>query len=137
MVVNDVECYGHSLLMASVYQPLQSCGASVRVLHCIRVDAVIAPVSVSRKLCYRHKFDCGDPQILQLANSGNDRVECSLWRKCSDMKFIEDILFQGNAEPTVVSPCDVRSHYFGRTVHSLRLKSRSGVWPFPLTSQRI
>src|SRR4029077_6062781 len=133
MVVNDVEHHGQSLLMASVYQSLQGRGASVRVLHCIRVDAVIAPVSVSRKLCYRHEFDCADPQISQVSNSGNDCVKGSLRRKCSDMKFVEDILFQGNAEPTMVSPCKACIHDLGRTVHSLRLKSRSRIRPLRLT----
>src|ERR1700727_930602 len=54
MVVYDVERYGHSLVMTSVYKSLQGRGASVGVLHCERIDAVVAPIALSRKLRYRH-----------------------------------------------------------------------------------
>src|ERR1700747_246261 len=70
-------------------------------------------------------------------NSRNDCVEGSLWRECSDVKFVEDILFQGKAEPTIVGPCEVCIHYLGRTVHSLRLKSRSRIRPLRLAVQTV
>src|SRR5438045_8108768 len=107
MVVYNVERYGHSLLMASVYEPLKGRRASVRVLHCKRVDAVVAPVAVSGKLHDRHEFDRSDAQILQLTNSGNDCIERTLWRECSDVKFVKDVLLQGDAGPTIVGPCEV------------------------------
>src|SRR6201998_1937271 len=72
MVVYDVEHYGHPLSMASVYKSLEGRGASVGVLHCEGIDAVIAPIAPSRKLRYGHELDCRDSQIPQLTNSGND-----------------------------------------------------------------
>src|SRR5260370_10763175 len=82
MVVNDVEHYRSSFLVASVYESLQGRGASVRVLHYERVDAVITPVAVTGKLPYPHNFDCGYPQIPKLINSRNDCFEYTLCRRC-------------------------------------------------------
>ena len=54
VIIYHVQQNGNAFLVTGVHQFFQSFGAAIRILHRVRKNAIIAPVSASRELRYRH-----------------------------------------------------------------------------------
>jgi hypothetical protein len=79
-VVEDyIEDNDELFLVAGIHQPFQALGSAIGVLHSKRVDAIITPVSGSRKLGNRHELNGRDAEVFQLIETCNDSLEGPLW----------------------------------------------------------
>ena len=107
--------------MTRVDQLLQTIRAAVGILRGKRVDAVVAPITRAGKLRHRHQLDCGDPNVGKPVQMGNDSFECSFGRERANMQLVDEVLFDRQPEPMVVTPLEVRTHDFRRAMHTLRL----------------
>src|SRR5229473_3393623 len=91
MVVDHIQHHGQSFFVTGIDQRLQALRAAVRGVRSVQVSAVIAPVSLSRKLRYGHEFDSSDAKLIfQIVKISDDSGECSIQRKGSEMEFIEN-----------------------------------------------
>src|SRR5690606_29527928 len=69
MVVHHIQIDSYTFVMTGIYQMFESFRSSIGMLHRIRIDAIVAPVPISRKLRYWHQFDSVDTkrqQIIQI-----------------------------------------------------------------------
>ncbi len=64
----------------------------------------LAPVTLPRELRHRHQLDGGDPQVLQLARSGYDRLERALRREGAHVQFVDHHVLQRQGTPAGVGP---------------------------------
>src|SRR5713226_4486773 len=91
MVVDHIQHHGQSFFVTGIDQRLQALRATVRQVRSVEVSPVIAPISLPRKLGYRHEFHSGDAkvifQIVEIRDDGSKRsVQC----KGPRMEFIEN-----------------------------------------------
>ena len=68
MVVNEVDKQGDAAAMAFVNERFKVVWGAVGVLDSERKDAVISPVSGSRKLANRHQLNGVNSEFRELAN---------------------------------------------------------------------
>src|SRR4051794_2341085 len=106
--------------MTGIDQPTQTIRVAVGNLRRIWINAVIAPITHSRKLSNRHQFKGGDTQVFQRAQKGNNRVKRALVGECPDVKLVEDVIFERNSSPISILPGEVWYDDLGRAMNPLR-----------------
>ncbi len=77
MVVNHIQDDPQTQLVAGVYQLHKGPGAAIGGMNGKRVDPIIAPVAISRKMGQGHQLNGGYSQILQLRQAGDDGRQSS------------------------------------------------------------
>ncbi len=77
MVVDHVQHYGQAARVTGIDQSLEPGCSAIRMLRGERINAVIAPIALSRKLRHRHDFDGRDAQLDQCIEPPDRRVERS------------------------------------------------------------
>src|SRR5581483_7872896 len=89
------------------------------------MNAVVAPVSGARKLGDRHDLDRSDAELIfEVIKPGNDRIKSALRGNGSDMKLVDNVIFQRHAAPNRTAPVKgVGIDHFGRSVNAFRLKT--------------
>src|ERR1700722_1958269 len=122
VVVDNIEHNSGVGLVARVHEALERFTTSIGILHGEGIDAVVAPVSVARKLRDGHQFNRRDAKIPERLKAGNDRVECALGCEGADMKFINHILRKRYAAPGLIFPIEARTDDLRWTVHTVRLR---------------
>ena len=127
VVVDDVEHDREPETVARVDETFERGGPTVAVLHRERVDAVVAPVALSRKLGDGHELDRGDPEIPKPLESTRRGVERSFERKRPDVELVDNQLFEGSVAPRAVGPIELGGDDLRRTVDALRLQPRRWV----------
>jgi hypothetical protein len=78
VVVDDVEDDPDAGRVRRVHQAAQARRPAVAVLRGVGQDPVVAPVALARELPDRHQLDRGDPEVGQLGQPRDDRVEGAL-----------------------------------------------------------
>jgi hypothetical protein len=121
VVVDDVERDRHFPRMARIDQTPKPGDAAVGSMSRERIDAVVAPVAISRKLGHRHELDGGDTKLPQGVEPRDDGIERAFGREGPDVKFVEDQLASTQSRPCVVAPGKRGLDHRGRAVHTLRL----------------
>src|SRR5712692_3444604 len=91
MVVDHIQHHGQSFFVTGIDQRLQALRATVRQVRSVEVSPVIAPISLPRKLGYRHEFHSGNAKVIfQIVEIRDDGSKRSAWRKGPRMEFIEN-----------------------------------------------
>src|SRR5579862_3069756 len=106
VVVDDIKDDSDAGAVAGVYETLERFAAAVRILHGEGIDAVIAPVSLARKLRDRHRFNRRDAKILERFKARDDGVEGALGSEGADVKLIDNILRERQATPGLILPIE-------------------------------
>jgi predicted ArsR family transcriptional regulator len=57
MVIDDIQDYRQPGLMRGINETLQRLRPAVAVLHGVRIDGIITPVALARKLGHRHQLE--------------------------------------------------------------------------------
>src|SRR6056297_1836354 len=90
--------------MRAVDHSFQVIGTAVGVVRRIHQDAVIAPASLSGKLCYRHKFDRGDAELREMIQLCLDACESASLGKRAGMQFVDYSLMPRPPAPAAFGP---------------------------------
>src|SRR5215470_5835585 len=85
VVVYHIQHHGQATLMTGIDQPFEPLWPAIRGLRGKRIDAVVAPVTAARKLRNRHEFQCGNTNILELAQVWDDSLKCPFRGKRPDV----------------------------------------------------
>src|SRR5712692_8135501 len=104
--------------MARIHQFLQTGRSAVGILNSKQKGPVIAPISRTGKLSDGHDLDSCYSRAGQFVKLGDNRFESSLRSEGADVQFINDVVFDRQAEPVLVLPIEPWIDHFGRTVHS-------------------
>src|ERR1041385_4301120 len=107
--------------MTRIHELLQTAGAAIRILNGKRKNAIVAPVSRPGELCDGHDLDRGYSHVYQFVQAGNDSFESRLRLECADVQFINNVIFDRQAEPMSVLPIERWVDDLGRAVNPLRL----------------
>src|SRR5262245_55168141 len=91
------------------------------------MDAVVSPVASSRKLHDRHELHGRHAEIPQIVEARNNRIESSLPRERTDVKLVENIVAQRQAEPVVIVPGEGPVDDLRRLVDAVGLKTRGWI----------
>src|SRR6202521_4045132 len=134
MVVDDVEDDGDSEGMGAIDKAAEIDRLAVEPGWCEEVDAVVSPAEPAREFRHGHNFEAGDTELgesRQLTRSGFPAASRG---EGADMQLVDNELLARAPAPRTVGPSEVpRIDDFGRSVRSLRLKSRRRVGQCPLT----
>ena len=123
VVVDDVEHDRESTLMARVDEPAQSVGAAVRGLRRVGEHAVVAPVADAGERCDRHELDRGDPEIPEVVEALDRRVERARVGERADVHFGDHVLGDRVADPLELRPREVRFDQGRVAVHAVGLRA--------------
>ena len=127
VVVNDIQDYRKADVVRGVDQPLESCGAAITCLHCIRRNAVVSPVTLARKGSYRHDLDCGDTKIFKIRQPLAYATESATWTEGPNMQFVDNVLRKCKSAPMLIGPGKCVGIYdLSRSVNALGQKT--GNW---------
>ena len=128
VVVNHIQENGHFQLVGPVHQLLQVPGGAIATGGCKKCHAIVTPVPLSGKVCYRHDFDGGDPQFLQVGKSFFCRREGSLRREGSHMQLVKKQLAGIGPPPVRVIPGKIiQPDNLRRAMYSQRLVAAGGI----------
>src|SRR5580765_2370459 len=97
---------------------------SVNMIWREKIDPVIAPAEISRKIGDRHHFDNGDADLGQLRELFGRRAPGAFPRERTDVHLVDDLAFHFNPGPLRIRPLEL--HWIdnaGRTVWAIRLKA--------------
>ena len=92
VVVDDVEHDGQAPLMTGIDEAVQAVGAAVRRLHGVREHAVVAPIAHAGKRGDGHDLDRGDPEIAQIVEAVDGRVERARVGEGADVHLGDHVL---------------------------------------------
>src|ERR1700730_18370239 len=96
-----------------------------------RIDAVVAPIARSRKLCHWHQFDRSHAEIGQCRQMRAHAIQRSFFRIRTHMELVEDAFLEARSSPVGVSPLERRQvDDFGRAMNTIWLNPRGGIWKF-------
>ena len=85
--------------MRAVDKLAQIVRRSVEVKWRKKVNSIVAPSEISREIGDRHHFNDGDSDPRQLGQLFRRRAPCSLFRKSTDVHFVDDLAFHLHAAP--------------------------------------
>ena len=89
-----------------------------------QIDTVVAPAKSAGEFRDWHHFDNGDSDAGELAQLFGGSAPCSFFRECADVHFVNDLAFQFQSGPILVSPREFRwIDDTGGTVRSIGLKA--------------
>ena len=89
VVVDDIENHAEAARVRRIDEPREAVGASVAARRREEVDAVVAPVSVSGELGDRHQLDRRYPELAQVVELADQRVERALRRVRPDVHLVD------------------------------------------------
>src|SRR2546427_5213266 len=93
-----------------------------------KIDAVIAPAKLSRKIRDRHHLDYSDADARQLCQLIRGGAPCSFLGERADVHLVDDFAFQFLSGPFCVRPLELRwIDNAGRAVWSIGLKPGRGI----------
>ena len=102
------------------------------------MNAVVAPVARSRKLCDRHQLDGGDPEVDQPIEVGDDGFESARGREHAHVQLVEHEIGERVAGEALVGPREDRGiHDGGEPVHAVGLPARDRIRPIALAVETI
>ena len=130
MIVDHVQNHRHTGTVTGIDQHFELIRSAVRVLDGVRIDAVVAPVTVARELGNRHDFNRTDAKLFQIAQSFDCRRKRPFRRERTHVQFIDHHLLQAHAAPVIILP--IKSpviEYLAGPVNTFRLKVRRRVGP--------
>src|SRR5437868_6395425 len=90
VVVNHIQKHGEPVSMCAVDQPSEVVGSAVDSGGGIPGYAVVPPIPLTRKICYRHQFDGVDPQIGKILQLVFNCCEIIGWAECANMNLIKN-----------------------------------------------
>jgi hypothetical protein len=128
VVVDDVEQHGEAGPVRGVDELLEAERAAVGGLRGGQVDAVVAPAVAAGELADRHQLDGGDPQLPQLAQVRDDRLEGAFGGERADVQLVEDEVVDGGRHPLPVRPLEGAGiDHAGRPPQPFRLPAARGI----------
>lgn len=107
VVVDDVEDDSESLAMGGIDESRETRRASVHVMRCEEIDAVVAPVPLSREGCDRHQLDRRHAELAKASEVRDHCVERALGRERPDVELVEDELVQLGWAPLGIVPLEI------------------------------
>jgi hypothetical protein len=139
VIVDDVEEDAEPQPVGSVHQPAQPPGASVGRLRGVEMHAVVAPVARAGKLGHRHELDGCHPEVHELLQVRDDRLEGAGRREGAHVQLVEDQVGQRvTAEGLLVGPREARGiHHDGGAVDPLGLEAGDRIWAVAVTVQPV
>src|SRR5216684_3953139 len=101
---------------------------SVNMIWRKKIDPVVAPSEISRKVGDRHHFDHGDANLRQLRQLFGGGLPGSFLGESADVHFVNDMAFHFHSAPLRIGPSKFGVIDNARgTMRAMRLKSRCGI----------
>lgn len=138
VVVDHVQDHRQPDRVGGIDQALEGIVVAVAVEGRIRAHAVVAPVPASGKLVHRHDLQDGDPQIAQVRELADRRIEGALGGEGADVDLVDDLSEHRDARPVRVGPAmRVGVDQHRRSVRTFRLVARAGIGIGSLAVQAV
>ena len=91
-----------------IYKRAQIVRRAIQVGWREKIDTVVAPAELSRKIRDRHHLDHSNADARQLCQLVRCGAPCSFPGECADMHFVDDLTFQFGSGPICVRPFELR-----------------------------
>jgi hypothetical protein len=123
--------------MARVDKSFKAIRSTVRILNSKRVNAIIAPVAVSRELSDRHELKRCYAQIFQLIQAQDDGLKGTLSSRSPHMEFIEHIIGERCSGPVKLFPRKIGVTDLGWPMDAFWLELGGGIGTFCVPIETI
>jgi hypothetical protein len=122
MIVDNIESHCQTALVARIHKFFEAFRTSIRILRGERIDAVIAPVAIPRKLSDGHDLDSCYAQIFELIQVWDDGLKDALNSIGPHMDFIEHIIGERHSGPERLFPNKMGVNDLGWPMNALGLE---------------
>src|SRR5580658_1561232 len=125
MVVNHVQQNHDSAAVSALNEFFEILWPTIGTIASKRIDSVVTPISLSRKIRNRHQLHRSDPEFREIVESLPRGQKSSALRERTNVQFIDDGFFPPATPPIIIQPYKrIGVDDFARTVYITRLKAR-------------
>ena len=104
VVIDDIEDNGDSMLVRGIDKRAHVVRCAVEPGRSEKVDAIVAPAEAAREVGDRHHLNHGDAGFGKLREFAPCALPVSLFGKCTDVHFVDDLALGCRSAPALVGP---------------------------------